>query len=129
MKRSLQSGLESETASFDDRILGSGDFVQSLLENQNKEHSQCAVVPLPDLVRQVAAVFGVTAGEIRAFGRSKPVTDARSAVSYLAYREMGYSGKEIARALGITRSGVCRRAAAGEALCRVEKRLQDIIRP
>lgn len=127
LRRSLKSSSTGDAAFFDERILGSGDFVLSLLDPPATESASVAVVPLPDLVRQVAEVFGVTAEEVRAFGRSKPVTNARSAISYIAYREMGYSGEQVAGVLGITRSGVCRRAAAGEALCRMEKRLQRIV--
>jgi putative transposase len=127
LRRSLKAGLKEGERSFDERILGSGDFVESLLGNQQRGTTQTAVVSLPELVRQVGEVFGVSSEDIRAPGRSKPVVNARSAVSYIAYRKMGYSGEEIAPFLGITRSGVCRRAATGEELFRLEKRLQKLL--
>ena len=44
------------------------------------------------------------------------VSDIKSIICFLAARRIGYSGEIIAKALGITRSGVCRGASRGAAL-------------
>jgi biotin operon repressor len=44
-------------------------------------------------------------------------------ISYIGYRKMGHSGEAIAQELGITRSGVCKRALVGEKLLRDDERL------
>lgn len=85
------------------------------------------VIPLAPLVSQVAEVFDLTAEDVRAPGRSRQVSRARSAVCYIAFRKMGYSGEEVAGAVGITRSGVSRRAATGEHLVREDDRLQAFL--
>jgi hypothetical protein len=43
------------------------------------------------------------------------MSEAKSIICYLAVRRMGYSGETVAKALGITRSGVCRGASRGAA--------------
>jgi REP element-mobilizing transposase RayT len=124
LRRVQETGIDENPEAFDARILGSGEFVQGLLGGSEACQQAVPVIPLPLLVRKVAEVFDLTAGEVRAPGRSKRVSEARSAVSFLAYRKMGYSGEEVARELGITRSGVCRRAAFGEHLVRGNDRLR-----
>jgi len=82
--------------------------------------------PAPTLVRQVAEVLGISVDEIRQTGRSKAVARARSVISYSGYRIMGHSGEVIARELGITRSGACKRATSGEKLFREDERLRKV---
>lgn len=77
-------------------------------------------------MKWVGAVLGVSAEEIRHLGRSPKVVEARSIISYLGYRKMGYSGEEVARVLGISRSGVCRRSGAGEKLLAEHERLRSL---
>jgi REP element-mobilizing transposase RayT len=124
LQRVRQTGVEENPIAFDDRILGSGEFVESLLAEQKTGHPQVPVIQLPVLVKQVAETLGLTPEEIRAPGRARQVTDARSVISYLAFRKMGYGGESVARELGISRSGVCRRAGIGERLVLNDKRLQ-----
>jgi hypothetical protein len=44
------------------------------------------------------------------------ISEAKSIICYLATRRLGYSGETVAKALGITRSGVCRGASRGATL-------------
>jgi len=126
LQRVLQSGVDESPIAFDDRILGSGEFVQSLLAERKEGHLRRPVVPLTALVIQVAEALGLTPEEIRAPGRSPQVANARSIISYLAFRKMGYTGEAVARELGISRSGVCRRACFGERLVLNDKRFMAV---
>jgi REP element-mobilizing transposase RayT len=126
LQRVRQSGVEESPIAFDDRILGSGEFVQNLLEVRKEGHLPRPVVPLTTLVRRIAEALGLTPEEIRAPGRSRQVADARSVISYLAFRKMGYGGEAVAKELGISRSGVCRRASFGERLVLNDKRFQTV---
>lgn len=100
--------------------------MQNLLEERKEGHLPRPVVPLTTLVRRIAEALGLTPEEIRAPGRSRQVADARSVISYLAFRKMGYGGEAVAKELGISRSGVCRRASFGERLVLNDKRFQTV---
>jgi putative transposase len=127
LKRVQATGLDEAPLAYDERILGSGDFVHSLLIKGGAGEPEIAPMPLQILIEQVIEIFGITAAELRAPGRSRRVADARSAISYLAYRKFGHSGEAVARTLGITRSGVCRRAACGEQLVGEDERLRRFL--
>ena len=126
LKRVQTTGLDEAPVAYDERILGSGEFVQSLLVEQEAGETEFAPMPLPALIERVVEIFGITTAELRAPGRSRQVADARSVISYLAYRKFGHSGEAVARTLGITRSGVCRRAIFGEQLVGKDERLKEL---
>jgi REP element-mobilizing transposase RayT len=58
------------------------------------------------LLREVCEGFGVTAEELHSRGRSQRLAATRAALAARAARELGLSGAEIARRLGITRAAV-----------------------
>ena len=126
LKRVRRSRADDQPVMYDERILGTGLFVQSLMESHGVKGIEKPVLHLPELVGLVAEYFGVGTYEIRKPGRSKPVTGARSIISYLGYRKMGHSGEDVAKALGITRSGVCRRAEMGEKLFHANEKLCEL---
>lgn len=126
LQRVKKSLVDDQPTMYDERILGSGPFVQYLVEKHGVAGIERPVLELPDILGRVADFLGVTVGEIREAGRSKTVSMARSIVSYVGYRKMGHSGEDVARMLGITRSGVCRRAVAGEVLFRGNDQLRKL---
>ncbi len=52
--------------------------------------------------------------ELRSGGRRKPVADARRVMCWVSVWELGYSGAEVARFLGVTNSCVTRIIAVGK---------------
>lgn len=127
LKRVQKAGVDGEPACYDARVLGSGTFVKNLLAEQEICAPTTPMISLPALINRVAVAFGLQPKEIRAPGRTKRVADARSIISYLAYRKLGYSGDTVAQEIGITRSGVCRRAVFGEQLVRNDRKLQAFL--
>ena len=124
LRRVQKTGIDGQPVTYDERILGTGEFVQRLTEEHGLTGQMHSTTPAPTLVSQVAEVLGISVDEIRRTGRSKAVAHARSVISYIGYRIMGHSGEVIARELGITRSGVCKRATAGEKLFREDEWLR-----
>ena len=53
-------------------------------------------------------------GELRSEGRRRVVAQARHAMSWIGVRELGYSGADVARCLGVTNSCVTRMISAGK---------------
>ncbi len=119
------TGLE-EIEEFDERILGSGEFVKRLRREKVLSDGISARMPIKDLVERVARVFGREVEDIKRRKPSRRVVDARSVISYFAVREMGRNGAELGRILNMSRSGVSIAADRGEALVRDNRLLRSI---
>ena len=100
----------------DNRILGSDGFVKRLKKEKEVAERLDNRIPLQQLIKSIAEFAGVETQTLSQRGRTTKVAAAKSIICYLAARRIGYSGETIAKALGITRSGVCRGASRGAAL-------------
>jgi hypothetical protein len=108
-----------EAADFDPRILGDGEFVRDAVRRSDERFKQnphrCPERPaIACVCQKVCETFDVSPGELCAGGRRRPVVAAREAVSWIAVRELGYSGADVARFLGVTNSCVTRSVASGK---------------
>jgi len=70
-------------------------------------------LPLAQLIEQVAKASGIEHETLCQRRRGVGLSEAKSIICYVATRRFGYSGEAVAKALGITRSGVCRGALRG----------------
>ena len=116
LMRVLKSAGNELITAFDDRILGSGDFVERLRQEKEVAERLDNRIPLQPLIKSIAEFTGVEIQELCQRGRTTNVAAAKSIICYLAARRIGYSGETIAKALGITRSGACRGASRGATL-------------
>jgi len=121
---SRRKGIESV---YDDRILGSSDFVENLLreaEIKEKETLRLSskIPDLASLAREIIKRVGVKESELRSGSRKADVIKARRLFCQLAVKKLGYFGAEAARYLGITTSAV-NRLANSEELAEVKKYL------
>jgi len=103
----------------DERILGSGGFVEDLLsevERREKETLRLTrkVVELSVLMEKVVTGARLKESDLRSGDRRRGVVRARKLFCQLAVRGMGYSGAEVARYLGVTTSAVNRLAVSEE---------------
>ena len=103
----------------DERILGSGGFVEGLLAEVEKREKETLrlgrkVVSLPVLIKTLAGGEDLEEAEVRSGDRRRGVVKARRLSCQLAVRRMGYSGAELARYLGVTTSAVNRLALSEE---------------
>jgi len=53
-------------------------------------------------------------GELRSGSRRRVLVEARGLISWIAVRELGYSGADVARYLGVTNSCVTRFVTSGK---------------
>jgi REP element-mobilizing transposase RayT len=128
LKRSLtQSNGVMEWGNFDERILGSGDFVDSLQQHELLREKIASPISLPELVNRVAVLFNLPAEAVQRHGKAKPVSEARGIVTYLAIRESGYKGTEVCKVLHLTSSGISIACRRGELLIREKPELQEIV--
>jgi putative transposase len=101
----------------DARILGGGDFVESLLAQSTDQvraslRVRHRTADLGPLARRIVAKEGVTESELRSGSRRRPASQARRIFCLEAITRLGISGAEVARFLGVTTSAVHR--AIGE---------------
>jgi len=66
------------------------------------------------LAEKVSERYNVSIGELRSGDRRRAVVKSRRAMSWIGVRELGYSGADVARYLGVTNSCVTRMISAGE---------------
>lgn len=102
----------------DQRILGDSDFVRTLIDRMDERQRQnlrllSARPAIDRICRQVCDRQGVLPGELCSGSRRRPVVAARYTVAYIAVREIGYSGAEVARHLGVSNSCITRSLATG----------------
>uniref|UniRef100_A0A831XDZ1 Transposase n=1 Tax=Geobacter metallireducens TaxID=28232 RepID=A0A831XDZ1_GEOME len=113
----------------DERILGSGEFVENIRAEASEPPTIGPIPTLGELVSRIAAHCGVAPDALRRRTRIAGVAEARSLVSALAVREMGYSGAEVARALQMSRSGVTSAVERGVELLIADPKLREKILP
>jgi REP element-mobilizing transposase RayT len=120
LKRSQPDCMENrEIAAFDERILGSGGFVEMVTHGTNAGESKKPRLTLDELLAGVCTVTGVAAERLQCSGKERAVARAKAIFCCLAVREYGYTGTEAGKVVGIGSAGasiaVRRGAYSGEA--------------
>jgi len=103
----------------DQRILGDGEFVKQVISGLDdivKKNLRLSGqrIDIKALAQKVSEKYNVSIGELRSGGRRRAVVKARRAMSWIGVRELGYSGADVARYLGVTNSCVTRMISAGK---------------
>lgn len=115
--RRRRRGEEQEALAYDERVLGSPEFVKELLADTDWERKQAlrkARVSLGDLAEAVLAQTGVSERDLRSGLKRPNAVAARCAFTQLAVVEYGYSAAAVARYLGVASSTTQRQALQGE---------------
>ncbi len=98
----LRRGREGWAA--DERILGSGAFVEQILHGLTPRAWPRAAA-FPGVIAACAAQWGVTSAEICGGSRRRVVAHARAAASYVGVIELGLPIAQVARMLGASAPG------------------------
>jgi len=103
----------------DDRVLGSSEFVQTVLQEAEEKVQETLrlnlkITDLSTLAGKICDRTGIEESDLRSGSKMRPVAKARRLFAQIAVRKMGYSGAEAARFLGVTTSAVTRLAASKE---------------
>jgi hypothetical protein len=119
-KKGLQS-LEnqqrnSEKEFSDQRILGSANFVEQVLDKVNEfdEKEVNNRISLTELIRRVCTDIGIDIKVLTSSKRDQKTSYARSIISYMAAIELKYAIREIAIALGLSGKSVSRCIVRGQ---------------
>lgn len=112
----LRRGREAFTT--DERVLGSGEFVETLYQQVEQQEAQRRALRrrVPDLrtlIARVARASQLLPEAVTGGGRSRAITHARDGLAYLWVEVLGASGRELGRTLRIRPFTVCRAAQRG----------------
>jgi REP element-mobilizing transposase RayT len=110
----------------DERILGSGDFVTSVLSQANesmarKYHLKAEGYDLNNLMKRVAGITGTSSCEIILSGRKRKISFARDLTCYWATEHLNIKQSELAAIFNITQPAVSMSVARGRKQAEEEK--------
>lgn len=110
----------------DERILGEGDFVDSILSQAQEEYEERYKLKRQGydfgvVVRKVAAIMEMQPDEVLSKGKQPRKVDARGLLCYWAVNHLGMSLTDVARSLGMTPAGVGYAARRGETIAKEKK--------
>jgi putative transposase len=108
-----------ERHAFDQRILGDSEFVQEVTSGRDdmmKRNLRLSGrrIAFDTLAERVCKNYDISAVELRSGSRRHKVMKARQVLFWLGVRELGYSGAEVARYLGVSTSCVNRFISLGK---------------
>ncbi len=94
-----------------ERILGGGDFVQSVLELAQEQYEKKNLARskgfgLETLIERVAEKLGLAATDLQSAGKQRMSVRGRSSMCALAIDYLGISGRELSRRLNLSPSAV-----------------------
>ena len=110
----------------DERILGDGDFTQSVLDSAKEQfeqryHLKAQGYNLDKIALRVSAVLGVEPKQVWAAGKHPMTVKARSLLCYWAVRQLGYSATELSKKLGVSQPSVSISVKRGETIAKTER--------
>ena len=112
---------------YDERVLGSGDFVQQLQDNELLDCSKQPKTTLHELMIEIVKKYSISTERFMRKARSGDASKARSIFCYCAVRHFGHTVSATARYLRIGSSSVSRAAEKGARLIQTENNLSDWI--
>lgn len=128
IKRQLTLSGSREFQAYDERILGSGEFVEQLWHETESSQVQEEASPpsLQEVIEQVATVYGLEPTALRQGSKQKQIVNARSVICFLAVRRFGYRGVQVSKSLALSASGVVLAAERGGAIFAMTEKLWDL---
>jgi putative transposase len=121
------SGEQDECAVFDDRVLGSGEFVDRL----RREADSLSILPprvsLQEIAKLICELLEVAADSIYRRTRGGPVSEAKAVFCYAAVRLLGMKGVEVGKFLSLGPSAVSRAVYRGEQILQENKLLKELL--
>jgi len=98
---------------FDERILGGGDFVHTILkEAEEKQRRQIKATRTAEIIKKIIEEEcrrqGITIMELKGGGKRRKVSDTRARIAVRSRSELGLTAAAIARHVGVNTSAITR---------------------
>jgi REP element-mobilizing transposase RayT len=95
----------------DERILGSSEFVESVLKNANEAYEKrmrfrSKGIRIEKIIDAASEYFEIKGDEIKSPSRRRKIARARAVISMAAIDQAGFTGADVARALNLTPSAI-----------------------
>ena len=100
--------------SFDERILGSGEFVESLRQDEALRPRIDGPIGLRELVNRVSEKLQIDPKKVRRPSKTRHLAEARGVICFLAVRHLGYRGLDVGKELHLGPTGVSIAVRRGE---------------
>jgi putative transposase len=118
--------------SFDCRVLGSSAFLEKVLSEEEKVIQERMRLKrkranVEELLNRIGKEFRVSKEEMMGGGQRRVITKARSVFCYLSSRQLGWTGRQLSRALHITPAAIHYAAMRGEKVLKENRGLEDQI--
>jgi REP element-mobilizing transposase RayT len=123
LQRSQGKRENHEYESFDERVLGGGDFVDSLKADFRLRDKMKSDVTLTQLLESVATALTIDPDSIRKPSKSRAPAAARGVICHLAIYELGYTGREVGKFLHLGPTGVSLASRRGEKILKADSML------
>ena len=121
-KTGLLGRKKEERELADERILGSGDFVERVLSDldQFDKNKIDRKISLSELLERISVFLGIEKEELLSGNRKQRISHARDLVSFLAVKDMGYKFSDVAKSLNVhpVTAARCAERGKGLVLCR-----------
>jgi len=118
LKRLLKLAAINGFEAYDERILGSGGFVEHVWHDSEPPHTFEPPRPpsIEVIIERVATALGLEPSLLRLRSKQSRISEARAVICFIALRRFGYPGADVSKILGISRSAVILAAERGETL-------------
>jgi chromosomal replication initiation ATPase DnaA len=100
----------------DDRILGGGDFVASMLKTEEKPEKE--KMTRQEVIREVKRITGISYEELASRSREREIVKGRAVYCYLRKERSGASGTELMKEMGLSSGTVSYLAHMGRGACK-----------
>lgn len=115
----INPGVSQNREAYDERVLGSGEFVETILkEAKLKEECQPTKnrIRLEELINKVCRYTKVDSEELLSDGRLRHISNTRAIICYLGIRYLGYNASSLSRSIKIKHSSVLAASERGKKL-------------
>ena len=111
-RENIEEHRRSEKWAYDERILGDGKFVESVLKGEEKQ-TGFQFQPkdkkwemFEEVAKKLCEQYEVQPAELTGGSRRRAVSEVRSLLAYFGHRELGLSAAEIGRAFDVSSQAV-----------------------
>lgn len=126
LRRSQPDCLESGDISFfDERILGSGGFVELLTQGSKMTEQKRPPLTLDNLIAKVSTVTGIAPDRMQCSGKERDVARAKAIFCWLAVNNYGYTATAAGKNVGIGSAGASIAVRRGRELLKTDQELRD----
>ncbi len=110
----------------DERILGDGDFTQSVLDEakerlEERYGLQAQGYDLEKVTIRVSSELGIDPEQVWTAGKHPITVKARSLLCYWAVKKLGFSATELSKKLGVSQTSVSISVKRGEKIAKTEQ--------